>query len=37
VLGEIVGSIVYSSFPKDVKLSLSHTVTDPVKAHINRL
>jgi hypothetical protein len=33
--GEKVGSIVYSSFPEDVELSLSHTVMDSVKAHIN--
>jgi hypothetical protein len=37
VLGEIIRSIVYSSLPKDVELSLSYTVTDPIKVHIDAL
>ena len=37
VLGEVVTFVVLARLPKDVKLALSDTITDPVKAHVNCL
>ena len=37
VLGEVVTFVVLARLPKNVKLALSDTIMDPVKAHVNGL
>ena len=35
MLGEVVDMIVGTSFPVYKKLTLAHTVADPIKSHVN--
>ena len=35
LLGEVVGMVVTASFPMYKKLTLAHTVADPIKAHVD--
>ena len=34
VLGRVVGQIVFSWFPEDVKLALGCAVLEPIEAHV---
>ena len=35
VFGKIIGAVGVARLPKDVKLSLSDTIPDPIEAHVD--
>ena len=37
VLGEVVGFVELALFPVDMELALAHSVTNPIKTHVNGL